>query len=153
DGLYCQKERLFWIASSWPDLHDRVERAVNVGDIFAGIGIVQPFPVHDELVFVPAGWKQQPFFPQPRVRVADHAQAGRMPVIETAADIDVLGSVAFQNKVNLATLLFRSGRFHFRFVFLTLLIFHFWHKQFLFRSGRMYYWRDRSPLPAVVRPS
>ena len=82
-----------------------------------------------------------------------HASPQAAMIYQHAADIDVLGSVVFQNEVNLATLLFRSGRFHFRFVFLTLLIFHFWHKQFLFRSGRMYYWRDRSPLPAVVRPS
>jgi len=59
-----------------------------------------PSSVHDELVFVAAGQKSKPFFPQARLRAADHAQAGRMPVVEITADIDVFRAVTLQNKIN-----------------------------------------------------
>jgi hypothetical protein len=122
------------MASSWPDLHDRVERAEFVENIFAGIAIVPALAIHDEHVFMASRRQDEPLFPQPRVRVAGQAQAGRLPVIETAADIDVLGAIAFQDEVNLVTLRFRGWRLYFCFAFLTLFFFRFWHKQFVVSS-------------------
>ena len=125
--LFC-KAWGFFPAFSWPDLYDRVERAEDVTDVFWGVGIVPPASIHEEFIFVTTGRKCQPFFPQARVRIADHAQAGRMPVVEITADIDVFRAVALQNKINIAAWQDCGGRFYFHFVFPALLLFRFLHK-------------------------
>ncbi len=127
--IFSGNAQQFPIALSWPNLHDRVERAENVRHIFAGVGIVPLASIHDELVFVTAGRKCQPLFPQAVIRVADHAQAGWMPVVEIAADIDVFHSSAFQNKIRIVARRIRDGYFNY-FIFLGRLIFHFLCRRF-----------------------
>ena len=92
---------------------------MNVRDILAGFRIVQPFSVHDELIFVTSGSKYQSLFPQAVIRTSDPAQADWLPLVEIAADMDVLRTHVIQNKANLAACQDGGGFFRFRFVLRT----------------------------------
>ena len=72
-----------------------------VGDIFAGVRIVEPAAIHKEFVFITPGRQGQALLPQARVRIADHPQTGRVPVIEIAANVNVFRPGAFQHKINI----------------------------------------------------
>ena len=83
------------------DKYHGVERTEDVGDIIGGLRVVEPGAIHEEFVFITSGRQDQPFFPKARLRVADHAQAGGLPVIEIAANIDMPGTDEFQDEIHL----------------------------------------------------
>jgi len=66
---FCER-RVFtdWrtgVEVSWMNLHHRVKRAVGIGNILPGGGIVKPPAVHEEFVFITAGREGEPFSHKP----------------------------------------------------------------------------------------